>query len=40
MQPGDVPENRAEVDDLMRDIGFQTEKTIEEGEDRFHKCNA
>ena len=31
MQPGDVPETYADVDDLMRDVGFQPKTPIEEG---------
>lgn len=35
MQPGDVPETRADVDDLMRDVGFRPSTPIEEGVKRF-----
>ncbi len=35
MQPGDVPETCADVEDLMRDIGFQPTTSIEEGVRRF-----
>jgi len=35
MQPGDVPETRADVDDLMRDVGFRPATPIEEGVPRF-----
>jgi UDP-glucuronate 4-epimerase len=35
MQPGDVAETCADVDDLMRDIGFQPKTPIEEGIRRF-----
>lgn len=35
MQPGDVPETFADVDDLMRDTGFRPVTTIEEGIGRF-----
>jgi UDP-glucuronate 4-epimerase len=35
MQPGDVPETRADVDDLMRDVGFRPATPIEEGVRRF-----
>lgn len=35
MQPGDVLETRADVDDLMREIGFRPSTTIEEGIRRF-----
>ncbi len=31
MQPGDVPETCAEVDDLMRDVGFRPSTPIEQG---------
>jgi UDP-glucuronate 4-epimerase len=31
MQPGDVPETVADVDDLMRDVGFRPATPIEEG---------
>jgi len=35
MQPGDVPETRADVGDLMRDVGFRPATPIEEGVRRF-----
>jgi UDP-glucuronate 4-epimerase len=35
MQPGDVPETCADVDDLMRDIGFRPATPIEDGIPRF-----
>lgn len=35
MQPGDVPITYADVDDLMRDVGFQPSTSIEEGIGRF-----
>jgi UDP-glucuronate 4-epimerase len=35
MQPGDVSETRADVDDLMRDVGFRPATSIEEGIKRF-----
>ena len=35
MQPGDVPETYADVDDLMRDVGFKPSTPIEEGVARF-----
>jgi len=35
MQPGDVPETCANVDDLMRDVGFKPEMPIEGGIQRF-----
>jgi UDP-glucuronate 4-epimerase len=31
MQPGDVPETFAEIDDLTRDIGLTPEISIEDG---------
>jgi len=35
MQPGDVLETCADVDDLMRDVGFRPSTSIEEGVRRF-----
>jgi UDP-glucuronate 4-epimerase len=35
MQPGDVPETCADVDDLMRDVGFKPATPIEDGVPRF-----
>ena len=35
MQPGDVPATYADVDDLMRDVGFRPAVPIEEGVQRF-----
>jgi UDP-glucuronate 4-epimerase len=35
MQPGDVPETRADVDSLMRDVGFRPATPIEDGIRRF-----
>ncbi|MEX1084091.1 MAG: UDP-glucuronate 5-epimerase, partial [Xanthobacteraceae bacterium] len=35
MQPGDVAETCADVDDLMRDVGFRPSTPIEEGIRRF-----
>ena len=35
MQPGDVPATHADVDDLMRDVGFQPSTPIEVGVARF-----
>lgn len=35
LQPGDVPETYAEVDDLIRDVGFKPSTPIEVGIDRF-----
>jgi UDP-glucuronate 4-epimerase len=35
MQPGDVPETYADVDDLMRDVGFKPSTPIETGIERF-----
>jgi UDP-glucuronate 4-epimerase len=37
MQPGDVPETFADVDDLMRDVGFSPSTPIETGIERFVK---
>lgn len=35
MQPGDVPATEADVDDLVQDVGFKPDTTIEEGIGRF-----
>lgn len=35
MQPGDVPETYADVDDLIRDVGFKPGTSIEEGVAKF-----
>ena len=35
MQPGDVPATYADVDDLMRDVGFKPSTPIAEGIARF-----
>lgn len=35
MQPGDVPTTFADVDDLMRDVGFRPNTSIETGIERF-----
>ncbi len=35
MQPGDVPATYADVDDLMREVGFRPSTSIEEGVRRF-----
>lgn len=35
MQPGDVPATCADVDDLMRDVGFKPATSIEDGIERF-----
>lgn len=37
IQPGDVPATYADIDDLMRDVGFAPATTIEEGIPRFVK---
>jgi UDP-glucuronate 4-epimerase len=37
MQPGDVPATYADIDDLVRDIGFRPVTTIEDGVARFAK---
>jgi UDP-glucuronate 4-epimerase len=31
MQPGDVPATFADIDDLIRDVGFAPETSIEDG---------
>jgi UDP-glucuronate 4-epimerase len=35
MQPGDVPATYADVDDLMKDVGFKPQTSIETGIRRF-----
>jgi UDP-glucuronate 4-epimerase len=35
MQPGDVPETYADVDDLMQDVGFKPSTTVQAGIHRF-----
>ena len=35
MQPGDVPATYADIDDLMRDVGFKPFTPIEEGIGKF-----
>ena len=35
LQPGDVPATYADVDDLVRDVGFKPETTIADGIGRF-----
>jgi len=35
MQPGDVPATYADVDDLVRDVGFRPATSIEEGIGKF-----
>jgi len=35
MQPGDVPETYADVDDLARDVGFRPSTPLDEGILRF-----
>jgi UDP-glucuronate 4-epimerase len=35
MQPVDVPDTCADIDDLMRDVGFSPSTPIEEGFHRF-----
>jgi UDP-glucuronate 4-epimerase len=35
LQPGDVPATSADVDDLMHDVGFAPDTSIEQGIDRF-----
>ncbi len=35
LQPGDVPSTHADVDDLVRDVGFKPQTSLEEGIGRF-----
>ena len=35
IQPGDVPATYADVDDLIRDVGFKPATSIEEGIQKF-----
>ncbi|MEH6559779.1 MAG: hypothetical protein V7708_18455 [Oceanicoccus sp.] len=35
MQPGDVPDTYADVEDLVADVGYKPETTIETGVERF-----
>ena len=35
LQPGDIPCTRADVDDLVKDVGFKPSTTIEDGIERF-----
>ena len=35
MQPGDVPETFADIDDLMREVGFRPNTSIKDGIERF-----
>lgn len=35
LQPGDVPETYADIDDLMRDVDFKPSTSVEEGIDKF-----
>ena len=35
LQPGDVPATYADVDDLMKDVGFKPSTSIEVGVERF-----
>jgi len=37
LQPGDVPETFADIDDLMRDVGFKPDTSIEDGIGAFVK---
>ncbi len=37
LQPGDVPETFADIDDLMHDVGFKPDTSIEEGVGQFVK---
>jgi UDP-glucuronate 4-epimerase len=45
IQPGDVPETCADIDDLTREVGFRPSTTIEDGVQKFvawyrqyHRC--
>ncbi len=35
LQPGDVPDTYADIDDLVKDVGFKPDTSIEEGIERF-----
>ena len=35
LQPGDVPDTYADVDDLVRDVGYKPATPVEEGVRRF-----
>jgi UDP-glucuronate 4-epimerase len=35
MQPGDMPETCADIDDLVREIGYSAHTPIEEGVKKF-----
>ena len=35
LQPGDVPATYADVDDLIRDVGFKPETSIDDGIGKF-----
>ncbi|MGH8609842.1 MAG: capsular biosynthesis protein CpsI, partial [Gammaproteobacteria bacterium] len=35
LQPGDVPDTYADVDDLAKDLGYRPSTTVEEGVPRF-----
>jgi UDP-glucuronate 4-epimerase len=35
MQPGDLPATCADVEDLMRDVGYRPSTSIEDGVHRF-----
>jgi UDP-glucuronate 4-epimerase len=35
LQPGDVPQTYADIDDLIRDVGFKPATTLEEGIPKF-----
>lgn len=35
LQPGDVPDTYADVDDLVKDVGFKPQTSVEEGINRF-----
>jgi UDP-glucuronate 4-epimerase len=37
MQPGDVPKTFADVDDLMKDVGFKPATSLKDGIEHFVK---
>ena len=38
MQPGDVPITFADIDDLIKDVGFKPSTSIQEGIKKFVNC--
>jgi UDP-glucuronate 4-epimerase len=38
LQPGDVPDTYADVSDLVNDVGYKPDTTVEEGIANFVKC--